>query len=59
MPYLNKKQYFNELFGTPDATQTHDPQLRRLLLYSAELPGHNVNDVFPPLGRMTNKFTSS
>ncbi len=26
--------------GTPDRSRTCDPQLRRLLLYPTELPGH-------------------
>jgi hypothetical protein len=29
---------FDFSFGDPDWIQTNDPQLRRLLLYSAELP---------------------
>lgn len=28
------------LFGDPGGTRTHDPQLRRLLLYPAELLDH-------------------
>lgn len=27
-------------YGTPDRNRTCDPQLRRLLLYPPELPGH-------------------
>jgi hypothetical protein len=27
--------------GDPGAIRTHDPQLRRLVLYPAELPGHS------------------
>ncbi len=27
-------------FGTPGGTRTHDPQIRNLVLYPAELRGH-------------------
>ena len=29
--------------GDPGAIRTHDPQLRRLVLYPAELPGHSAS----------------
>ena len=31
-----------EIRSTPDRIRTCDPQLRRLLLYPAELPGHVI-----------------
>ncbi len=36
-----------DLYGDPGAIRTHDPQLRRLVLYPAELPGHSVGASSP------------
>ena len=38
--YVETRKYL-KLNGDPGAIRTRDPQLRRLVLYPAELPGHN------------------
>ena len=40
---IQKKEFFaNSFFCDPGGIRTHDPQLRRLLLYPAELRDHRI-----------------
>ena len=40
--------------GAPGGTRTHDPLLRRQMLYPAELPEHNVCAVRSPFRMKSN-----
>ena len=41
--YTKKRVLCELFFRDPGGIRTHDPQLRRLLLYPAELRNHHIN----------------